>query len=128
MRDPVPLQINIDRDGRLVHTKAEGVIPLPEILAYLDRVATEDCMAYAKLFDATQARFELSDDDMMVLGARVSAYAAMEPRGPIALVVGSDADNVLGHRFANLGGARRPLQLFRTLDAARAWLADERAR
>jgi hypothetical protein len=125
MRVPVPLQINIDRDKRLVHTAADGVILLPDILAYLDKVAAEGCMPFGKLFDATGARFELSDDDMMVLGARVSAYAAMDPRGPIALVVGSDADNVLGQRFANLGGAQRPIRLFRTMDPARTWLARE---
>ena len=42
-------------------------------------------MPYPKLFDAREAEPELSDDDM-ILGARVSAYAVMEPRGPVAAV------------------------------------------
>jgi hypothetical protein len=118
----VPLRIDIDHGHRLVHTKAEGLISLDEILDYFDRVAVTDAMPYAKLFDASKARFSISDDDMMVLGARVSAYASMEPRGPVALVVGSDEDYVLGKRFANLGGARRPLQVFQRGDDARKWL------
>ena len=118
----VPLRIDIDHDRRLVHTRAEGLIDLSEVLDYFDRVAVSDAMPYAKLFDATKARFSISDDDMMVLGARVSAYASMEPRGPIALIVSSDEDFVLGRRFANLGGAKRPLQIFRDEEKGRKWL------
>ena len=118
----MPLHIDIDHDLRLVHTSAEGMISLDEILDYFDKVAVSDAMPYAKLFDASKARFSISDDDMMVLGARVSAYASMEPRGPVALVVGSDEDYVLGKRFANLGGATRPIQVFQRVDDARKWL------
>jgi hypothetical protein len=105
MRVPVPLDIDIDHTRRVVHTKADGTIVLQQILDYFDRVVVENSLPYAKLFDASAAEFTLSDDDMMVLGARVSAYAAMEPRGPIALIVGSDDADVLARRFANLGGA-----------------------
>jgi hypothetical protein len=55
----------------------------------------------------------------------VSAYAAMEPRGPVALVVGSEETDTLARRFANLGGAKRPAKVFRDAREARAWLADE---
>jgi hypothetical protein len=123
----VPLRIDIDHAQRLVHTKAEGLIVLSELLEYFDRVAVNDAMPYAKLFDATKAQFSVSDDDMMVLGARVSAYAAMEPRGPIALIVGSDETFALGARFANLGGARRPLRIFRNVEEGRGWLAAQPA-
>ena len=123
----MPLRIDIDHDGCLVHTKAEGLIGLSEILDYFDRVAVSDAMPYAKLFDASKARFSINDDDMMVLGARVSAYASMEPRGPIALIVGSDEDFVLGRRFANLGGAKRPLRIFRNAEEGRRWLETQLA-
>jgi hypothetical protein len=123
MRAYVPLDIDIDHGRRLVHTKADGTIVLQEILDYFDKVVIEDGLPYAKLFDASQAEFSLSDDDMMALGARVSAYAAMEPRGPIALIVGSDQANLLGQRFANLGGAKRPLRIFRDAEEGRRWLA-----
>jgi hypothetical protein len=122
MRVPVPLDIDIDHTRRVVHTKADGTIVLQQILDYFDRVVVENSLPYAKLFDASAAEFTLSDDDMMVLGARVSAYAAMEPRGPIALIVGSDDADVLARRFANLGGARRPVRIFRDADEGRRWL------
>jgi hypothetical protein len=118
----VPLDIVIDHPRRLVHTTAAGIIVLQEILDYFDTVVVQNGLPYAKLFDAAGAEFSLSDDDMMVLGARVSAYGQMEPRGPIALIVGSEADNDLGRRFANLGGAKRPLRIFRNVDHGRKWL------
>src|SRR5476649_1705144 len=88
----VPLRYTIDDDQRLVHVQTEGTVLLTEILDYLDAVAVKEAMPYAKLFDASGGDFVLSDQDMMVLGARVSAYAEMEPRGPVAIVVDSDND------------------------------------
>lgn len=126
--EAVPLRYKIDPARRLVHVQTEGVVQLAEILDYLDAVAVKGAMPYAKLFDASCGDMVLSDDDMMVLGARVSAYARMEPRGPVALVVGSDETNALARRFANLGGAKRPARIFKHADEARAWLTDEMAR
>jgi hypothetical protein len=123
----VPLRYKIDHDQRLVHVQTEGTVHLADILDYLDAVAVKEAMPYAKLFDTSGADFVLSDDDVMVLGARVSAYAAMEPRGPVALVANSDNTNVLARRFVNLGGAKRPAKVFRHADEARAWLIDEMA-
>jgi hypothetical protein len=123
----VPLRYTIDHDQRLVHVQTEGTVHLADILDYLDAVAVKEAMPYAKLFDASGGDFVLSDSDMMVLGARVSAYAEMEPRGPVALVVGSDETDGLARRFANLGGAKRPAKVFRHADEARVWLADEAA-
>jgi hypothetical protein len=127
MRVHVPLDIDIDHARHLVHTKADGTIVLQELLDYFDKVVIEGCLPYSKLFDASRAEFALSDEDMMVLGARVSAYGAMEPRGPIALIVGSDEVNDLGRRFANLGGARRPMRIFRSAEEGRIWLQTEPA-
>ena len=121
----MPLRYTIDHDQRLVHVQTEGIVLLAEILDYLDAIAVKEAMPYAKLFDAFGGDFVLSDADMMVLGARVSAYAAMEPRGPVALVVGSEETDTLARRFANLGGAKRPARVFRDTNQALAWLAGE---
>jgi hypothetical protein len=121
----LPLKYTIDHSARLVHVECTGTVKLQEILDYLDAVAVGNAMPYDKLFDTTKGQFPLSDEDMMTLGARVSAYAHMDPRGPVALVVGNDETNLLAHRFANLGGASRPAKVFRTVDEARAWLSSQ---
>ena len=58
----------------------------------------------------------------MFLGARVSTYAVLEPRGPIAAVAVTKKAGDILQRFMNLGGAQRPMRLFASVEEARAWL------
>jgi len=118
----VPVDFQIDRENQFVTVTMHGVVVLQEILDYFDALVVEDAMRYPKLIDTRQAQPQLSDDDVMVLGARVSAYAAYDPRGPIATVVTSRQTTEFLRRFMNLGGAERPMQIFTTMEEARAWL------
>ena len=74
----MPVRFTIDHDKRYVTVRATGVVLLDEVLDYFDALVTQNAMPYRKLFDAREAQPQLSDDDVMVLGARVSAYAEME--------------------------------------------------
>jgi hypothetical protein len=118
----LPVDYQIDHEKRFVTVRAHGVVVLKEILDYFDALVVQDAMAYPKLFDAREAEPQLSDDDVMVLGARVSAYAAFDPRGPVAAVATGPAASALLQRFMNLGGAQRPMRLFTSVDEARVWL------
>jgi hypothetical protein len=118
----VSIQFTIDHTRHFVHAHGTGTIVLRDILEYFDAVVTQDGMPYPKLIDARHVDFDISDDDMMVLGAHVSAYAQMEPRGPIAMVVSTGAADDFGRRFANLGGAKRPFRIFRSIEDAQTWL------
>ena len=86
------------------------------------RWSLQDAMPYPKLFDAREAEPDLTDDDVMILGARVSAYAVMDPRGPVAAVAVTKKAGDILQRFMNLGGAQRPMRLFSSVEEARAWL------
>ena len=121
----LPVDFTIDHAKRFVWVRAHGVVVLQEILDYFDAVAIEDAMAYPKLFDARDADPDLSDGDVMVLGARVSAYAAFDPRGPVAAVAQDRKAGDILQRFMNLGGAQRPMRLFARVEEARAWLEAE---
>jgi len=121
----MPVRFTIDHVELYVTVRAEGIVVLDEILDYFDALVTQNAMPYRKLFDARAAEPRLSDDDVMVLGARVSAYAELEPRGPIAAVAPpGEAANIL-HRFINLGGASRAMRLFHSIEEARGWLAEQ---
>src|SRR3954464_3097515 len=82
----VPLHYKIDHDHRIVHATMQGLVVLKDLLDYFDAVTVQEAASYAKLFDGTGGELQLSDDDVMTLGARVSAYAAYDPRGPVAAV------------------------------------------
>ncbi len=119
----MPISYTIDHERRFVDVQGSGAVVVQDIIDYFDALVTRDAMGYPKLVDAREAVFEISDDDMMVLGARVSAYAYLEPRGPIAMVVAGAQGEIFARRFANLGGAKRSLKLFKSIALARQWLA-----
>jgi hypothetical protein len=118
----LPLRHAINYALRLVHAEGHGVVTVSEICDYFDDVVVKGAMPYRKLFDLSRCEVNVDDDAMMALGARVAAYAAYDPRGPIA-VVASNPDTLLAvQRFFNLGGAARPGNIFDSVDEARAWL------
>ncbi len=123
----MPIRCTIDHDQRHVLAEAEGVVVLQDILDYFDRLVVEGAMPYPKLFDATAAQPELSDHDVMVLGARVSAYAAYAPRGPLAIVAGTEKVQDVVRRFMNVGRGERRAMTFGNVKAAREWLARQKA-
>lgn len=116
------MQFNIDHQKRYVDVRGVGDVFLQEILDYFDALVVENAMPYRKMIDMRGVRPRIDDNDIMTLGARVSAYANMEPRGPIAVVSTASESDVFIRRFMNLGGAKRPMRLFNSLDAARNWL------
>ncbi|HLG47246.1 MAG TPA: hypothetical protein VKY24_13465 [Reyranella sp.] len=118
----MPVDYTFDHKNRLVIATAHGQVVLREILDYFDAVAINEAAAYGKLFDARDMDPQLSDDDMMVIGARVSAYAAYDPRGAVAAVAVTVEARDAVRRYMNFAGAKRPVQLFSTLDEAREWL------
>jgi hypothetical protein len=120
----LPVEYVINHDKKVVTARAHGPVVLKEILDYFDALVVQDAMGYPKLFDAREAIPRLSDDDVMVLGARTSAYAIYDPRGPVAAVATTAAASAILQRFMNLGGADRPMRLFTSVDEAWAWLRE----
>jgi hypothetical protein len=118
----VPVDFTFDHENRLVIATAHGRVVLQEILDYFDAVTINNAASYAKLFDAREADPQLSDDDVMVLGARVSAYAAFDPRGAVAAVAVTVEAREAVHRYMNFTGANRPMRLFTSVEDAHAWL------
>jgi hypothetical protein len=119
----MPLRWEILHDQKLVHVIAEGPVTLKELEAHFDALVVADALRYAKLFDATTAQPVYSDDDVMVLGARLSAYTATMPSGPLAVVGSGESVETTFRRFINISPSRRPARLFESEADARAWLA-----
>ena len=118
----MPVDYSIDHEKKLVTARAHGLVTLKEILDYFDAVTVQEAASYPKLFDAREAVPQLSDDDVMVLGARVSAYAEFDPRGAVAAVATTAEASAALQRLMNLGNADRPMRLFTTVEEARNWL------
>ena len=117
----MPIRFSIDHAKRFVHARAEGEIDLADIEEFSDAVMVENAMPYRKLFDGRGAFGKYDDHGMMMLGARVSAYAAVERRGALALVPSPEYFE-LASRFINLGKSGRPARVFLDPDEALLWL------
>ena len=119
----MPIAWEILAEERLVMARADGPVTLQDIIDYLDAVVVGGAQPYAKLFDAGTMQLKLSDNEIMELGGRMSAYSsAFAAAGPLAFVASSLATEAFARRFLNVSSVRRPARLFRTVEKARAWL------
>ncbi len=118
-------RLEIDHAKRFVHVRCEGLTTRKDLEDYLDEIVVQGAMPYAKLIDSRQATGRYDDADIMAIGARISAYAAFEPRGPVAVVLLSDDQFEATQRIHNLGGAKRPARTFFSEAEARRWLAEQ---
>jgi hypothetical protein len=87
----MPLRWDVRHAERLVHIVADGAVTRAELEEHFDAIVVADAMPYAKLFDASRAEPAYNDDDVMLMGARLSAYTATLTAGPLAVVGLSDA-------------------------------------
>ena len=120
----MPLKWEIFHDQKLVHIVAEGRVTLPEMEEHFDALAVADVLQYGKLFDATKADPIYTDQDVLAMGARLSAYTATLKSGPLAVIGLDEKARSAFRRFVNISPAKRPARLFKTEADARAWLKD----
>jgi hypothetical protein len=118
----MPIGWTISHGERLVVATTRGLVTLKDVEAYLDALVVADAMPYAKLFDASDIEPQGSDDDVMMLGARMRAYVATLEGGPLAFVVTTRATREFVDRYLNLAAAPRPVKICQTVDEAHRWL------
>lgn len=119
----MPLEWKISHPDRMVEAVARGRFDLEDAERYFDDLMVSGALPYHKLFDASQASSFITGEDMMTLGARMSAYIQLGPLGPLAIVAPSPGLRQQARLFATLAPADRPLKIFNTVEAARKWLA-----
>ncbi len=124
----MPLSWNIFHDQKLVHIVCDGVVTRQDLEAHFDAIVVADAMSYAKLFDASRAVPTYDENDVLLMGARLSAYAATLEAGPLAVVGQGDPLKITFRRFVNVSPSKRPAAFFATEAEARAWLKEQVAK
>jgi hypothetical protein len=120
----MPIAWKILPEEKMVIARADGPVTLQDIVDYLDAVVVADAQPFAKLFDAGTMELKLGDEEVMLLGARMSAYSgAYGEAGALAFVATTLAVEGFAKRFLNVAAVRRPAKLFKTVEQAKAWLA-----
>jgi hypothetical protein len=123
--DAMPVHWTISHSSRLVVAVAKDEVKVEDIEQYFAGVTAEGAMAYRKIFEITATPMALSEQNLRALGQRVMLYAQHGQVGPLALVASSDESYAQAQAFAEAAKARRPLQIFRELHAARRWLDEQ---
>jgi len=118
----VPITWTIDHDRRTLNAVCQGDVTLLDLEEYLDAVVVAGSMPYRKLFDGTRGDSTMTDEEMMLLGARIRAYHTAGAMGPLAIVVVTEHTHGLARLFGALAAADRPIKIFRDLRSAQRWL------
>lgn len=123
----MPLRWTIDHPTKFVHIVADGPTTLQQMEEHFDAIAVENAMGYAKLFDMSRIVPVIEDNDILAMGARLSAYTANLESGPLAVVGQTDEMRMIFHRFINVSPSKRPAAFFTTERDARLWLKMQEA-
>ena len=119
----MPVTWTMSPKDRLIVAVARGELKAADIETYLSEVTAAGGMAYRKIFDVTHATIgEIDKQALVSLGKRVSDYGLSGKLGAIAIVARSDASYEAAQIYAANAVASRPIQIFRELHHARAWL------
>ena len=121
----MPVRWEISHPQKLVYVVIDGEATLRQMEEHFDALVLANALGYRKLVDATGAQPVYNDDDVMTMGARLSAYTANFPSGPLAVVAVSRTVQDAFKRFVNISPSKRPAKLFKTEAEARAWLATQ---
>jgi hypothetical protein len=126
----MPVHWTISHPARLVIAVAKDEVKVEDIEQYFTGITVEGAMAYRKIFEIGATPMAMTEEGLKSLGQRVMLYAQHGQVGPVALVAGSDESFAQAQTFAAAANAKRPLQIFREMHAARRWLdeQDETAR
>ena len=120
----MPIKVKVDHTRRYVEAVAEGEVSLEDIEEFLDAVMVADALTYRKLFDGRAGEGKYTDEEVMRLAARLSAYASLGRRGAAALV-SSVKYYDLATRVLNLDRRESPGRVFVDIDEARRWLDEQ---
>jgi len=112
----------VSHPARLIVAVGKDDVTSTDILFCADEFANAGINPYRKLFDLTRISRTMSQADMQLVGKRMATRAAGQPFGPIAIVVPSVVIAELIKVFQATSAAKRPVQIFRDLYTARAWL------
>lgn len=117
----MPINVKVDHARRYVEAVAEGELSLDDIEEFLDAIIVADALPYRKLFDGRAGYGKYTDEEVMRLAARLSAYASLGRRGAAALVTPVQYYE-LATRVVNLDKREQPPRVFLDVDEARRWL------
>ena len=116
----MPIYMEISPLHRLVTIVARGTVTGDEVRGTAQKLADARVRRFAKIVEVASARFTFEPADIVGLAQTLRADA--DGRGPIAFVV-RDMNQPFPRMFATQTAHEGPVDLFKSLHEARAWVA-----
>jgi hypothetical protein len=116
----MPIYMEISPLHRLVTIVARGTVSGDEVRNTAQKLAEARVRRFAKIVEVAGASFVFEPADILALAQTLRADA--DGRGPIAFVV-RDMNQPFPRMFATQTAHEGPVDLFKSLHEARAWVA-----
>jgi len=118
----VPIQLEIFHFDRLLVGVARGNVSLQEFGQFVSDVVQAGIIHYRKIIDTTAGESAtLSKDILLAVDAQLRSFSKT-PRGPLAIVADRNRGEI-AQAFKALTSDGRPIEVFRSIHEARAWVA-----
>jgi len=118
----VPIQIEIFHFDRLVVGIGRGVVVIPEYGRFIADMIQAGVLHYRKIIDVTAVESSDIDRDKLLAFEGSLRQFTKTRRGPLAIVAHRDRGEV-AQAFKVMTSAERPVEVFRSIHDARAWVA-----
>ena len=116
----MPVYMEISRLHRTVTIVARGTISPDEIRGTAQQLAEANVRSFAKIVEVAGATTEWTPEQVSNV-AHLLRGASAEKRGPVAFIIDPDR-TAFPKAFAELTKGEGPIDLFKSLGDARAWL------
>ena len=116
----MPIYMEISPLHRLVTIVARGTVSGDEVRNTAQKLADARVRRFAKIVEVASASFTFEPADIVALAQTLRADA--DGRGPVAFVV-HDMDQPFPRMFAAQTAHEGPVDRFKSLQEARAWVA-----
>jgi hypothetical protein len=116
----MPIYMEISPLHRLVTIVARGTVSGEEVRGTAQKLADARVRRFAKIVEVASGTFSFEPADILALAQTLRADA--DGRGPIAFVV-RDMNQPFPRMFATQTAHEGPVDLFKSLHEARAWIA-----
>ena len=118
----MPIHWTIDSRKQLMTAVAEGGVRRHEVLAHLDAMMAAKAGGYRRLFDGSRGEPLMSTEELMEVAARMRDMQQEVRAGPLAVVMPADKYAQFARMLGVLSVPERPMRVFASVRAARAWL------
>jgi len=120
----MPIRVTIDHFNRIVVGVGDGVLTIPDLVAYGLEVLQAKVVHYGKIIDLAGSEPDFTAAELSAFARVVRETRADAPRGPLALVVDPKRGE-LAKMFVGFEMGGRRAQVFRSIHDARRWLAEQ---